>query len=178
MPVDEIARGKMDRWAEAAVPILERVAATHRGHITYSGLRNEVLGDEHTDQLLSNWSYGVLNRVIKLCEERGLPALTSLVVQEATGMVGKGFNGVIEGSGQDAPDTQLEREMAAAVERLRCYRLYCPNVPADAKPELTRKYDEYRADVVRKNKPERQEPSACAVCGYILLPNGDCGHCQ
>lgn len=173
-----VPAGKMERWAEAALAELEEVAASYGGSITYSDLRDQVLGEEHTDQLLSNWSYGVLNRVIKLCEERGLPALTSLVVQETTGMVGKGFNGVIERSGEEAPETQLEREMAAAVERLKCYRVYCPSVPEDAKPELTRKYDEYRADIAGKSKPERPGPTACEGCGYVLPATGICDECS
>lgn len=173
-----VPAGKMERWAEAALAELEKVGASYGGSITYSALRREVLGDEHTAQLLSNWSYGVLNRVIKLCEERGLPALTSLVVQETTGMVGRGFNGVIERNGIEAPESQLEREMAAAVERLKCYRVYCPDVPEDAEPRLTREYDEYRADITRKNKPERLEPAACKGCDYVLPATGICDDCN
>lgn len=156
---------------------LQNVAETYGGSITYADLRNRVQGDEHTGQRLSSWSFLVLNRVINLCEARGPPELTSLVVQEATGMVGRGFNGVIERSGQDAAETQLEREMAAAVERLRCYHVYCPNVPEDAEPQHTRKYNIYRADIERKNKPTRPVRPVCSTCGYQKPATGQCDNC-
>lgn len=169
---------KSDRWAYAALTELENVAARYGAYITYSALLKLVVSDDEKKQITNYWSNRVLGKVIDLCEQRGLPPLTSLVVQEATGMVGRGFETVMKRLGQQVPDTQLERERIAAAHRLDCYRAYCPIVPADAKPELTREYDIYRADVERKSRPKPLSRPVCPTCGIQKPATGTCDTCD
>jgi len=132
----------LDEWAETSVPVLKDVARTYGGYITYSQLASRFFDETriHTTGLLTRWSGRLLNRVIHLCLEQKLPALSSLVIHASDGMVGSGFDEVLRASGKDVPGTDLERERAAAAERLKCYREYSSDVPADAEPRLTVKY--------------------------------------
>ena len=57
--------------------------------------------------------------MIHLCLEQNRPALSSLVVTATDRIVGAGFDEV-RASGKEIPATSLERERAAAVERLAC----------------------------------------------------------
>ena len=83
-------------WAEASIPILEEVARSYNSHITYSDLASRVMEETgiRTGELLTNFSGKRLNRVIHICLDRGLPALSSLVVTASDGTVGSGFNEV------------------------------------------------------------------------------------
>jgi hypothetical protein len=133
--------------------MLEYVARSYGGYITYSELASRLVDSTgiRTGQLLSNWSGKLLNQVIHLCLERGLPALSSLVVHATYGMVGSGFDEVLRASGRDAPGNDLEREQAAAAERLECYWAYCK-------------------DLLRRRHPVQ---SRCASCmGSSCRPRG------
>ncbi|MDJ0459917.1 hypothetical protein PUN71_022170 [Arthrobacter sp. NQ7] len=166
----------LDAWAEAAVPVLQEVARTYGNHITYKGLATRVfdITGVRTDMLVQNLSSKLLDRVIRLCRERNLPALTSLVVAATDGTVGPGFDAVLRAAGKEVPGTPLERERAAAAERLECYRAYCPDVPADAVPRLTPVY-EARVNPVKKEAP-RPKP-VCPVHGIQLPATGICDDC-
>jgi hypothetical protein len=166
----------LDGWAEAAVPVLQEVAGTYGNYITYGGLATRVfdITGVRTDMLVQNLSSKLLDRVIRICRERSLPALSSLVVSATDGTVGTGFDAVLRVGGREVPETPLERERAAAAERLECYRAYCPDVPADAAPQLTPAY-EARVNPVRKETP-RPKP-VCAVHGIQLPATGICDDC-
>ncbi|CAH0136240.1 hypothetical protein SRABI26_00353 [Arthrobacter sp. Bi26] len=158
------------------IPITEEVARTCNSHIIYSDLASGVMEETaiRTGQLLTNFSGKLLNRVIHICLDRGLPALSSLVVTASDGTRGSGFNEVLRASDKDIPATDLERERAAAVERLECYKVYCEDLPADAEPRLTRRYE------ARMNPSKKTAPRPIAVCpGYGLqLPaTGICNDC-
>lgn len=166
----------LDAWAEASVPVLEDVARTYGSHITYKELAARVFESTgiHTKMLVRDLSSRLLNKVIRICNERGLPALSSLVVHSTDGMVGSGFDAVLLASGRDVPATELERERAAAAERLACYRVYCKDVPANAEPRLTLKY-EARLNPVIKEAP-RPKP-ICPRHGIQLPATGICDDC-
>lgn len=163
-------------WAQAAVPVLEDVARTFGGYITYKDLAARVFDATgiHTRMLVQNMSARLLNRVLRICLERGLPALTSLVVTATDGTVGSGFDEVLRASGRVVPATALERERAAAAERLECYRAYCKDIPADAEPKLTPKY-EARVNPVKKDAPKPKP--VCARCGLQLPATRICDDC-
>jgi hypothetical protein len=99
--------------------------------------------------------------------EQNRPALSSLVVTATDGTVGAGFDEVLRASGQEILATSLERERAAAVERLACYRA-SGDVPADAEPTLTAKYEAQVNPVLKANSaaglPGAQDPVACHWC--------------
>lgn len=65
--------------------------------------------------------------------------------------------------------------MVAAEERLECYRRLCPDLPDDAEPTLTRKYE---ALVARRNKPDTRERPVCTTCGLQLPSTGICDACD
>lgn len=166
----------LEEWAEAAVPVLEDVARTYPAHITYAQLRDRVFGATgvRTTNQLQNWIGDMLNRVIQLGNSRALPPLTSLVVHSTDGMVGVGFGAVLRAAGHTVPATDLERERAAAAARLECYRAYGEDVPEDAKPLLTPRYE------ARVNPPKKAEPKPrefCPVHGLQLPATGVCDDC-
>ncbi|WP_258229010.1 hypothetical protein [Arthrobacter sp. HMWF013] len=166
----------LEEWSEVSVPILVEVAGTYGGYITYSELAsrlNRATGI-HTGQLLSNWSGKLLNRVIHLCRENGLPARSALVVHASDGTVGKGFDEVFRASNRNVPHTEIERERAAAAERLECYRVYCSTIPADAEPQLTRQYE---ARVNPRKKDTSRTNKVCPLHGIQLPATGFCDDC-
>ncbi|MET4144105.1 hypothetical protein [Arthrobacter sp. UYCo732] len=168
----------LQEWAEKSVEVLEDVARTYGGHITYTQLGSRLFDETgiRTNALLTRWSGKLLNQVIHLCLERKLPALSSLVVYSTDGTVGAGFTEVLRASGREVPSTELERERAAAAERLACYKFYCKegDVPADAAPQLTPKY-EARVNPVKKDAPKPKP--VCVVHGIQLPATGICDDC-
>ncbi len=166
----------IERWAQAAVPVLQEVAGTYGNFITYKDLANRVFKETETStrMLIPNFSSRLLNRVIQICLEQELPALSSLVVNASDGTVGPGFDAVLRASGRDVPGTVLERERIAAAERLECYRRCGAEVPADAEPRLTPVFE------ARVNPPKKAEPKpkpVCAVHGIQLPATGICDDC-
>lgn len=163
-------------WAEAAVPVLEKVASRYGGYITYKGFAQELFDATgvHTGQQLNYWVGDVLASVISACSERGLPELSSLVVHAGDGMVGSGFNAVLLRSGRKRIEDPYELEMAAAEERLNCYRAYCLDLPDERKPQLTK---EYAARVRRKEPAAPRARPVCTVHGIQLPTTGICDYC-
>ncbi|MDQ0769575.1 hypothetical protein QF031_002324 [Pseudarthrobacter defluvii] len=174
---DESAfRQDIEKWALAAVPVLQEVAGSYGGFITYKALATRVFEETKTStrMLVPNFSSRLLNRVIRLCLKNNLPALTSLVVSATDGTVGTGFDAVLRASGREVPDTALERERIAAAERLECYKKFGADVPIDAKPQLTPKYE------ARVNPPKQEAPRpkpVCSVHGIQLPATGVCDDC-
>ncbi|MHA7209555.1 hypothetical protein [Arthrobacter sp. MDT1-65] len=166
-----------EREARAAVLVLQQVASEYNRTITYADLKEAVgvLAHRPSNQPIRAWASRVLYRVIEICEADGHPRLTSLVVRASDGGVGSGFNAILERSGQARIEDPLQLEVVAAQERLNCYRQYCPNLPEDAEPTLTR---EYKAHVARRNKPEPRARPVCATCGYQLPATGICDACD
>lgn len=162
-------------WAEAAVPVLENVASKYGGYITYKGFAQELFDATgvHTGQQLNYWIGDVLASVISACAERELPELSSLVVHAGDGMDGSGSNAVLVRSGRKRVEDSYELELAAAEERLNCYRAYCPDVPDDAAPQLT---EEYAARVRRKEPATPKAFPVCPVHGIQLPATGICDY--
>ncbi len=126
-------------WVQATEAILERVAATYGGSITYEQLAQQLFDETgyRTRMLLGQWIGQVLGPVQTATLTHGKPPLSSLVVRAATGGVGDGY------VNHDHPEgfaSFAERQQAAAVDRLTCYRTYCDDVPEDAAPQMTSLY--------------------------------------
>lgn len=164
------------REALAAVLVLQQVASEYNSTITYGELKDQVGVIIHrpSNQLPNTWADRVLNGVIRICEEDGHPQLTALVVRASDGGVGDGFNTILERSGRPRIDDPHQLEIVAAEERLECYRQYCPDLPEDAEPTLTRGY---QAHLRRQNRPEPRERPVCASCGLQLPATGTCDNC-
>jgi hypothetical protein len=163
-------------WVAAAVPLLETVASSYGDYITYKDLARAVseASGVHTKQQLNYWMGEVLGGVIQACADRGLPELSSLVVHTGDGMVGSGFNEVLRRAGRETIADPYALEVAAAEERLRCYRVYCTDLPEDAVPQLT---PEYSAQVSRAAKPTLRARPVCPGCGLQLPSTGVCDDC-
>lgn len=54
------------------------------------------------------------------------------------------------------------------------YRVYCPDLPADARPQLTR---EYAAQIKRKEPVVSRARPVCSGCGLQLPATGICDDC-
>ncbi|MEX5256691.1 hypothetical protein [Kocuria arenosa] len=162
-------------WSEAAIPALEKVATTHGDYITYQELA-EILFERtgvKTRQLLPNWIRYVLDMVLEHCVQKQLPALTALVVNKDTGMVGEGFNAWLWRTGRSTITDPLELEKVAAKERLECYMRYASDVPENATPRLTREYKR----TLDRQAPPKPEPT-CPHCMMVLPVSGQCGTCD
>lgn len=158
-------------WVDSTEPILERVAATYGGSITYDQLAQQLF--EHagyrTRMLLGNWIGKVLGPVQDRTLAEGKPPLSSLVVRAETGGVGDGY---VNHENPHGLDSYAERQQAAAVDRLTCYRVYCDQVPADAEPTMT---DLYNAKHTPKSSPPPQR--TCPSCCLVLPATGVCDTC-
>lgn len=164
-------------WADAAIPILENVASQYNGYIFYKDLGERLFRETgvHTTIQLGNWIGKPLGAVLYYCHERGLPALSSLVVRSGNGMVGEGFNEYLRMAGREIVTDPLELEWIAAEERLKCYRLYCNEIPGNAEPSLTREY----AERVSGNKAVEPQPlPVCTSCGMVLPRSMQCDYCD
>ncbi|WP_434992147.1 hypothetical protein [Arthrobacter sp. Ld5] len=163
--------------ARAAVGVLQEVASEYNRTITYAELKERVAAITRlpSDQLANTWASRVLNRTIRICETDGHPRLTSLVVRASDGGVGDGFKGALHSSGRDRIEDLQQLEVVAAEERLECYRRFCPDLPENAQPNLTR---EYKAHLSRRNKPEPRERPVCASCGLQLPATDLCDNCD
>ncbi|WP_043795246.1 hypothetical protein [Pseudarthrobacter chlorophenolicus] len=166
----------LQAWTASAVPLLEMVASEYGNYITYKNLARALseASGVHTTQQLNYWMGDVLAGVISACEERALPALSSLVVHTGDGMVGSGFNEVLRRAGSETIDDPYDLEMVAAAERLNCYRVYCRELPADAAAQLTR---EYSARVQRRTPALPKVRPVCPGCGLQLPATGVCDDC-
>ncbi|WP_147262046.1 DUF429 domain-containing protein [Blastococcus sp. TF02A-26] len=129
----------VDAWIQATPTILERVAATYGGSITYEQLAHQLFDETgyRTRMLLGQWIGQVLGPVQAATLTGGKPPLSSLVVTAATGGVGDGY---VNHEHPDGFASFAERQHAAAVDRLTCYRTYCDHVPGDAAPQMTPLY--------------------------------------
>lgn len=126
-------------WVRATEIILERVAASYGGSITYEELAQQLFEETgyRTRMLLGQWIGQVLRPVQAATLTDRKPPLSSLVVRAATGGVGDGY------VNHDHPEgiaSFAERQHAAAVDRLTCYRTYCAHVPENAAPQMTPLY--------------------------------------
>lgn len=159
-------------WVEATEPILEEAAATFGGSITYQRLGEELFERTgyRTEMLLGNWIGKVLGPVQEGTLSEGKPPLTSLVVRAETGGVGDGY---INHENRHGFSSSLERQEAAAADRLTCYRVYCDDVPADAKPRMTDLFAEKHRNAAEPESP----PRSCPTCHMVLPASGQCDYC-
>jgi hypothetical protein len=161
-------------WVAATEPILEGVASVYGGSITYEQLAEKLFEQTgyRTRMLLGNWIGQVLGPVQSTTLAERKPPLSSLVVRAETGGVGEGY---INHQHPQGFATFAERQHAAAVDRLTCYRVYCDHVPEDAQPQMTALYN---AKNSRKVDPPPQPPKICPNCSIELPTSGRCGYCE
>jgi hypothetical protein len=122
-------------WADASIPFLKALASGRHNYITYGAWADyvQVRTEVYTSRSqLSSWPGEVLGQVLDLCYPRGMPALSSLVVNQETGMCGTGFGKYHEGSGID-PNNLPAMEAFAAKLRTKCFVHYARPDPLPMK---------------------------------------------
>ena len=130
-----------------------------------------------TRSAVRNWIPGVLELVATRTVSEGIPPLTSLVVRKDTGMVGDGYDAVLNATGADLIEDPMQREKHAAQSRLECYRwANASDLPADGgRAALTPKL---AASAARKAKANPPATKVCPKCNMALLPIGICDSCD
>lgn len=169
-------------WVRATEPILVGVAATYGGSITYDQLAGQLFDRTHyrTRMLLGQWIGQVLGPVQTATLTQGKPPLSALVVRAGTGGVGEGYSNHEHPEGFDS---FLERQRAAAVDRLFCYRTYCKSVPENAAPEMTPLFIAKKTWLHIPKEAPRQKPSppllprTCPTHNMVLPASGLCAYC-
>jgi hypothetical protein len=161
-------------WAEAARPVLERVAGSYNLYIEHKDLAESVQQDTGitTGVLVHHWIGSVLGAVARDRRAPDEPMLSSLCVR-TDGTVGSDYGeSVLEREGAVPADLDLH----AAEERLACYRYFGADLPPDGgKPMLTRQLRAKRSRVVRQ--PERAPRRQCQTCFIEVAASGVCGIC-
>jgi hypothetical protein len=160
-------------WNPVARDVLMETARRYGAYVTYGELGQRLfdISGIETRMQLGNWIGQVLGPVADECQRRGEPPLTALCVRQ-TEDVGPGYKYVIELLGEETPSDLDEH---AAEARLRCYRFFGADLPADGgRPSPTRKI---AADRQRKARQEPRPVSLCSSC-FTQLPNsGQCDNC-
>lgn len=164
-------------WTEACIPVLQKVASRYGATITYSELQDQLFGTTgyETRMLSSNWMGKMLDKVVERTIAEDLGPLTSLVVHKGDGAVGSGYYNAEHPQGSIEDPHQLE--LLAAEDRIACHRRYCADVPADAKPELTKTY-QFRTGHRPRVQKTAPDPKFCPEHHLQLRPNGVCDYCD
>lgn len=124
-------------WAEAAHPVLAAVAGKYNSTITHKDLAQATIAAAgvETKSLVQSWIGPVLAQVARGCKDMGQPVLTSLCVRSDGSPSAAYGDSIIETYGGELPD---DLDLHAAEERLRCYKFFGANIPADGgRPTLT-----------------------------------------
>ncbi|MER5640564.1 hypothetical protein ABT095_26905 [Kitasatospora sp. NPDC002227] len=166
-------------WTREVYPALVEVARTYHAVITYGAL-GQVLQERSgvfTRVPPFFWIGQVLGSVVREAHLRGDPQLTALVVRVDDGMVGDGYDEVLQVSGLPPAADDLARENHAAEARLACYRRFCSSLPADGgtaalAPRLQSAIARRRA----ASAAERPAP-VCSRCFVQLPVTGVCDNC-
>lgn len=168
-------------WVQATEGILEGVASTYGSSITYEQLAHQLFEKTRyrTRMMLGHWIGQVLGPVQAATLTEGKPPLSALVVRAGTGGVGDGY---VNHEHPGGFASFAERQRAAAVDRLTCYRAYCDHVPDDATPQMTALFIAKRTslDTVERTprqKPAPPPPKICSTHNMVLPASGRCDYC-
>ncbi|MGY2001705.1 hypothetical protein [Blastococcus sp. SYSU DS1024] len=172
-------------WTQATEVILEHVAAEYGATITYEQLRERVFDATgyRTRMLPHQWARQVLGPLQAATLTGGKPPLSALVVRVGAKGVGDGYVNHEHPAGFDS---SVERQRAAAADRLTCYRAYCDDVPDDAATQMTELYTTKEAGrpqlEPRARRPAAPTPPSpprtCTTCWTALPASGRCDFCD
>jgi RNA polymerase subunit RPABC4/transcription elongation factor Spt4 len=165
-------------WVPIATESLLRTSRTYNATITYRDLAEELQSKSgiRTKQLTHHWIGKVLVIVSTACFQSNEPLLSSLCVQQ-NGSVGAGFGVALDGTYGGSRPADLD--LAAAEERLKCYRHFGAQMPADGgQPALTPMLAATRkkkATPARARMAVEEEREICPLCHVRLPSSGVCG---
>jgi hypothetical protein len=164
-------------WIPLAREALERVARVYHGLINYGELAAELQDRSgiRTRQLIHYWIGDVLGAVSRDCHSKGEPLLSALCVLQ-NGSIGDGYRvALAETSGRAAPE---DLDLAAAEERLSCYRYFGARIPADGgRPAFTPQVAAQRHVSAQRAWTDRRRP-VCPTCHLELPATGQCDLCS
>jgi len=164
-------------WVLIARESLLRTAGTYNAYITYRDLAEELQNKSgiRTKQLTHHWIGKVLGIVSSECHKSSEPLLSSLCVQQ-NGSVGAGYGVALDATyGGPRP---ADLDLAAAEERLKCYRHFGAQMPADGgQPVLTPMLAAMRnkATTSRARPAIEEVRGICPLCHVRLPSSGFCG---
>jgi hypothetical protein len=169
----ELADAKQ-AWADAARPVLERVAGTYNQYIEYRDLAESVQQDTGitTGVLVHHWIGSVLGAVSSDRRAPDEPMLISLCVR-TDGTIGAAYGEAVREREGAVPE---DLDLHAATERLACYQYFGADLPpGGGKPTLTRQLRSKQSRVPRQ--PERAARRQCPNCFIEVAASGVCGIC-
>lgn len=169
-------------WTRAAYPALVDVAHRYHAVITYAELAEAVqqASGVRTSVNQRHWIGKVLALVVREAHRRGDPPLTALVVHATDGMVGAGYQDVLEVAGQPPILDEMDREQHAAAARLACYRHFGADLPADGgipalAPRLTTAVTRKKAATAKGSTAKGA--TAAAAAATVPRPPAICPNC-
>ena len=168
-----------EAWAPEVHRILTRVAGTYQGLIEYAELGAEVkeAAGIRSSRPVRSWIGPVLCRVAQENHARNEPALTSLVVHKADGIVGVGYDEALTLAGIPPIEDPVAREKHAAQARLECYRWAGATMPASGgRAAVSPRFEQIQARL-RKERRAAEQPTICTSCYMAIPPTGVCDNC-
>lgn len=165
-------------WVAIARESLLRTASTYNAIVTYGDLAEELQQKSgiRTKRLIHSWLGNVLGAVGHDCHQLHEPLLSSLCVLKS-GSVGAGYGPMLDATyGGPRPENL---DLAAAEERLKCYRHFGAQMPADGgQPTLAPRLAAARRRAVaatRPRNPDEDGRKVCPLCHVRLPWSGVCG---
>jgi hypothetical protein len=164
-------------WAAMARTVLEQVAGDYHGLTNQRDLAAELQSRSGitTSATTRSWIGDVLDLVARDCHSRGEPLLSALCVR-ADGTIGDAYgSAVADAYGTPAP---ADLEMAAAEERLRCYKHFGAKVPADGGHAVLAPQVAVRRRTAARRLREDTPLPVCPTCHLALPRTGQCDTCS
>ena len=168
-----------EAWTPEVHRVLTRVAGTYQGLIEYAELGAEVeeAAGIRSSRPVRGWIGPVLCRVAQENHARNEPALTSLVVHKADGIVGVGYDEALTLAGTAPIEDPVTREKHAAQARLEV-------LPLGRRHHARQRWSgrglaPFRADpgAPAQGAPGREQPTICTSCYMAIPPTGVCDNC-
>jgi hypothetical protein len=164
----------IEKWIEAARPVLLRTAGSYNSIIEYGELGKEVQAATGitTKKLVQHW----VGDVAFAAGRPGEPLLSSLVVDKESHHVGAGYAAAVLATYGREPQEDLQ--MDAAEERLKCYIQFGAEIPeGGGVPTLPKKALDLKRKAARKAFAEA--PRKFCPVHHIQLPrSGQCDECE
>ena len=167
----------MAAWAATARTVLEEVAGNYHDLTNQRDLAAELhkRSGITTTATTRSWIGDVLDLVARDCHRRGEPLLSALCVR-ADGTIGDAYGvAMADAYGSPAP---ADLELAAAEERLKCYRHFGAKVPpGGGHAVLSPQVAVRRRNTARRLREDTPLP-VCPTCHLALPRTGQCDTCS
>lgn len=176
------------RWIPAAREVLAEVARTPHATMTYADLAETLHSRTgiRANAPVTKWIGPFLEHITQACRDAGEPPLAALLVAADNAGVGSAYDGVLRVLGEPIAQTKVERERAAAGQRLVCYQW--AGAPTPPGGWARRPVASSRTPTIRRASPPRlagaranadaAPPATCRTCFTVLPATGRCDYCD